>query len=81
MSLRGATDFVATWQSRGSAIVIRVLSSRLPRHLTCTFIRLFFFKKQVTIRCLAILEKGASGVRRKDSGSAEDIFGRATSCH
>ena len=62
-------------------LLTRVLSSRSPRHLTCTFIRLFFFKKQVTIRCLAILAKGASGVRRKDSGSAEDIFGRATSCH
>ena len=42
LSLRGATDFVATWQSRGSAIVARVLSSRLPRHLTCTTNSLFF---------------------------------------
>ena len=31
LSLRGATDLVVPWQSRGSANVVRVLSSRLPQ--------------------------------------------------
>ena len=30
LSLRGATDFVATWQSRGSANAARVLSGEIP---------------------------------------------------
>lgn len=35
-SLRGSREHRLTWQSRGSSIVARALSSRSPRHLTCT---------------------------------------------
>ena len=45
MSLRGATDFVATWQSAGKHPYYNGASARLPRHLTCASIGLLFQKE------------------------------------
>ena len=77
LPLRGGSESIA---NTNCIIVARALSSGLPRHLTCTSIGLLFQKKSMPIWCLAILAKGASGVRRKDSGSAEDILEYVRRC-
>ncbi len=70
VSLRGATDFVATLQSRGSALVNKVAFQRIATsnegHVFLAILRYAprFPKDMGRHIC--------EGIRRKDSGSAED---------